>query len=33
MLITVLRPSQHHHVVTTPLTHYNSITRLYDEVL
>jgi acid phosphatase len=31
VLTTVIHPSQSHHVVTTPLTHY-SLTRLYDEV-
>ena len=32
MLTTVLHPSQHAHVVRTPLTHY-SLTGLYDRVL
>lgn len=32
VLTVVIHPSQHGHVVTTPLTHY-SLTRLYDEVL
>jgi acid phosphatase len=31
VLTVVIHPSQQHHVVTTPLTHY-SLTRLYDEV-
>jgi phosphatidylinositol-3-phosphatase len=31
VLTTVIHPSQHHRVVTTPLNHY-SLTRLYDEV-
>jgi acid phosphatase len=31
VLTTVIHPSQSHHVVGTPLTHY-SLTRLYDEV-
>lgn len=32
VLTTVFHPSQHRHVVRTPLTHY-SLTRLYDQVL
>lgn len=32
VLTTVLHPSQHHHRVRTPLTHY-SLTRLYEQVL